>query len=107
MKLILAVIHNDDAPIVTSELNKAGYHSTKIASTGGFLSSGNTTFITGVEDTEIDKVIGIISENSKTRSQYVPTNVYPALNQEAGPTAKIQTGGATIFVLNIEKFIQV
>ena len=109
MKLILAVVHNDDAPIVTSELNKAGFHSTKIASTGGFLSSGNTTFITGVEDEKVNEVIELISENSKKRSQYVPTNVYPALSASStvGTTAKIQTGGATIFVLNVENFIQV
>lgn len=109
MKLILAVVHNDDAPIVTSELNRSGFHSTKIASTGGFLSSGNTTFITGVEDGQVEEVVKLISENSKRRSQYVPTNVYPALNPTAavGSTAKIQTGGATIFVLNVENFIRV
>ena len=108
MKLILAVVHNDDAPIVTSELNKAGFHSTKIASTGGFLSAGNTTFITGIEDEQLDSVIKVISDNSKRRSQYVPTNVYPALSatSAAGTTAKIQTGGATIFVLHVENFIQ-
>ena len=109
MKLILAVVHNDDAPIVTSELNSAGFHSTKIASTGGFLSSGNTTFIAGVEDDKVDEVVEIISHNSKRRSQYVPTNVYPALSPTSGSgtTAKIQTGGATLFVLDVEKFIQV
>lgn len=109
MKLILAIVHNDDAPIVTSELNFAGFHSTKIASTGGFLSSGNTTFITGVEDTDVDTVVNIISENSKKRSQYLPTNIYPRANPAAitGDTAVVKTGGATIFVLNIESFIQV
>lgn len=107
MKLILAVVHNDDAPIVTSELNKSGFHSTKIASTGGFLSSGNTTFITGVDDNAVDDVVKIISENSKKRSQYVPTDIYPNLGQTGGASAKIQTGGATIFVLNVESFIQV
>lgn len=109
MKLILAIVHNDDAPIVTSELNKAGFHSTKIASTGGFLSSGNTTFITGVDDEKVDDVVKLISDHSKRRSQYVPTNVYPALGGagSAAATAKVQTGGATIFVLNIESFKQV
>ncbi len=108
MKLILAIVHNDDAPIVTSELNKAGYHSTKIASTGGFLSSGNTTFITGVNDDQVDGVVKLISQHSKRHSQYVPTNVYPALGgADTAGTAKVQTGGATIFVLNVESFLQV
>ena len=109
MKLILAIGHNDDAPIVTSELNKAGFHSTKIASTGGFLSSGNTTFITGVNDDQVDNVVKLISEHSKRHSQYVPTTVYPTLDAGANSagTAKVQTGGATIFVLNVESFLQV
>ena len=109
MKLVLAVVHNDDAPIVTSELNKAGFYSTKIASTGGFLSSGNTTFITGVEDEKVDEVVTLITENGKKRSHYVPTNAYPALSHtaNAGSMAKIQTGGATIFVLDVEQFIHV
>lgn len=109
MKLILAIVHNDDAPIVTSELNKAGFHSTKIASTGGFLSSGNTTFITGVNDDQVDSVVKLISEHSKRHSQYVPTTVYPSLDAGANSagTAKVQTGGATIFVLNVESFLQV
>ena len=109
MKLILAVVHNDDAPIVTSELSKAEFQSTKIASTGGFLSSGNTTFITGVADDKVDEVVKIIAANSKKRSQYVPTNLYPALSHtgNARETAKVNTGGATIFVLDVEQFIQV
>jgi uncharacterized protein YaaQ len=101
----MAVIQNDDSQEVISELIKEGYHSTKIASTGGFLSSGNTTLIIGVEDEKMDDVIKIISEHSKVRSQYVPTNIYPSL--EVGGTIKVQTGGATIFVMNVEQFLQI
>ena len=109
MKLIFAIVHNDDAPIVTSELINAGFHSTKIASTGGFLSSGNTTFITGVDDDKVQSVVDLISAHSKRHSQYVPTTVYPSLGMgaDAAGTAKVQTGGATIFVLNVESFYQV
>ena len=108
MKLILAIVHNDDAPLVSSELNKADFHSTKIASTGGFLSSGNTTVITGVDDEKVDEAVRIISENSHRRTQYVPTNLYPAFGSiETAATTTVQTGGATIFVLNVEQFIRV
>ena len=111
MKLILAIVHNDDAPIVTSELNKSDFHSTKVASTGGFLSAGNTTVITGVEDEKVDEAIRIISANCHRRTQYVPTNLYPPLAGigAGGATAvnTVQTGGATIFVLNVENFLRV
>ena len=69
MKLVLAIINNDDSPIVTAQLTKAGFYMTKIASTGGFLTSGNTTFMSGVEDDKVDEIIGIISKFSKKRLQ--------------------------------------
>jgi uncharacterized protein YaaQ len=50
MKLILAIVNNDDAFTVSSKLSKANYPVTKISSTGGFLMSGNTTFLLGVGD---------------------------------------------------------
>lgn len=109
MKLILAIVHNDDAPVVTAELSKAGFLSTKIASTGGFLSAGNTTFITGVEDEKTDEVIRIISESGKRRSHYVAANAIPGLlgNAIDSTPIKVQTGGATIFVLGVENFLHV
>ena len=68
MKLVLAIINNDDTPIVTAQLTKAGFYMTKIASTGGFLTAGNTTFMSGVEDDKVDAIIEIISKFSKNLS---------------------------------------
>lgn len=111
VKLILAIINNDDSPIVTAQLTGAGFHTTKIASTGGFLMSGNTTFISGVEDDKVDEVISIISKYSKKRLQ--PSVVHGGFMHGAGPdisgsaVQEIPVGGGTIFVLGIERFQQV
>ncbi len=50
MKLILAIVSNDDSGAVSSALTREGYSVTKLATTGGFLMAGNTTFIAGVDD---------------------------------------------------------
>jgi len=109
MKLILAVVHNDDSVLVSSSLTKAGFHVTKMASTGGFLMSGNTTFIMGVEDAEVDKVIDIISKYSKKRMQAVVNDVALATGgmSSANIPMEVQVGGGTVFVLNIERFERV
>ena len=60
MKLIFAVINNDDSHAVSSSLTKAGYSATKLSSTGGFLMSGNTTFLICAENESVDAVIEII-----------------------------------------------
>lgn len=107
MKLVLAIINNDDSPIVTAQLTKAGFNMTKIASTGGFLMSGNTTFISGVEDDKVDEVISIISKFSKKRLQpsVAHTGSFPINNDISHSSVQeVLVGGGTIFVLNVERF---
>ena len=55
MKLILAIVSNDDASAVTSALTKNNFYMTRLATTGGFLRAGNTTLIVGTEDELVDK----------------------------------------------------
>lgn len=108
MKLILAIVHNDDNVLVSSSLTKAGFHVTKIASTGGFLMSGNTTFIMGVEDDQVDCAIDIISKYSKKRMQSVVNDIALATgNVSANIPIEVQVGGGTVFVMNIERFERV
>lgn len=50
MKLIFAVVHDDDTNKAVRHLNEKRYRVTKLSSTGGFLRKGNTTLMIGVED---------------------------------------------------------
>ena len=109
MKLIMAIVNNDDGPMITAQLNKKGVYTTKIASTGGFLSAGNMTFISGVEDEKVNEVIDIIKAYSRKRTQPVP-NLDAPIGQMSGGTmapAEVLVGGGTIFVLNVESFTRV
>lgn len=103
MKLIFAIVHDEDAHKVIEELNKKGLSVTKLCSTGGFLKSGNTTLLAGVEEVELDSAIEIIKKNSKSRKQYVqsPAGFIGGLN--ATIPVEITVGGATVFVTDIER----
>ena len=50
MKMIIAIVSGDDSSAVSAALTKERYSVTKLATTGGFLMSGNTAFLIGVED---------------------------------------------------------
>lgn len=106
MKLIYAIVNRDDKSIVSAELTKEGFFATKLASTGGFLKSGNTTFLICTEDDLVEKAIGIIAKFSKKRSQISPSSLtYGAMSiPYTGLPMEVTVGGATIFVTNIEKF---
>jgi uncharacterized protein YaaQ len=108
MKIILAIVHNDDNVLVSSSLMKAGFQVTKIATTGGFLMSGNTTFITGVEDDQVDTAIAIIEKYSKKRKQSIVSDIaLSAGSMSSNIPAEVLVGGGTIFVLNVERFERV
>ena len=107
MKLVLAIVSNDDSAEVSSALTKGGYQVTKLATTGGFLMSGNTTFISGVSDDKVDDVIAIISKQSSRRTQVVPSASAMDVGMYSSFPVEVTVGGSTIFVLNVDRFEKV
>lgn len=104
MKLILAIVNNDDSHAVSSALTKAGYQMTKLATTGGFLKAGNTTMIVGCDDDKVDTAIELIGSESKRRTEVVPSTASYDIGRFASFPVEVQVGGATIFVLDVEQF---
>ena len=108
MKLILAIVNHDDSQRVIRGMTQNGFSVTKLATTGGFLMSGNTTIIAGVDESRLDEAIGIIRDMSHSRTQLVPVMT----GMEIGgmfstiPT-EVTVGGATIFVLDVDRFEKV
>ena len=104
MKLILAIVSNDDSAVVSAALTREGFSVTKLATTGGFLMAGNTTFLVGVEDEKVDAVIDLIKKQSKRRTQMVPTTSSFDVGMYSTFPVEVTVGGATIFVLNVDRF---
>jgi len=108
MKMIIAVVQDKDSNRLSAALVDHNFQATKLASTGGFLRSGNTTFLIGTEDYRIDKALGIIKDNCQSRDQLV-SPVAPMgghADSYVPYPIEVQVGGATVFVLPIEGFHQ-
>lgn len=105
MKLVLAIVNNDDSAAVSATLTNEGFFITKLSTTGGFLQAGNTTLLIGAEDNEIDRIKQIIKEHSFTRDKNAPTNASFGKGFGLSDTnVKTLVKGATVFVLNVESF---
>jgi uncharacterized protein YaaQ len=86
-KLIIAIIKDDDNERVSAKLTAEDFRVTQIASTGGFLRSGRSTLLIGVEDERVPRALEILRENcTAVRSS--------------------QEKKATVFVLNVDEFTQ-
>lgn len=104
MKLIFAIVNNDDSHTLSSEMTKQGFTATKLASTGGFLMAGNTTFMLCVDDDRVDNAIDIIRVCSRKRQQYVPSVSVGRSESTGSFPIEVTVGGATVFVTDIERF---
>ena len=108
MKLIVAIVQDEDAGRLVSALMDKGFGVTKLATTGGFLRAGNTTLLVGVEDDRFQAAMDIIEKVCKSRKQIAPS---PA-SMVGMPGAytpypiEVVVGGATIFVLTVDQFVK-
>lgn len=108
MKLILAIVNNDDSALVSSALTKDNFTVTRLSTTGGFLMVGNTTLLIGSEDNRVERAKEIIAEHCHTRKQVNPTSQsFGTGLRNEGVAKEISVGGATVFVLCVESFDKV
>ena len=108
MKLVIAVVQDQDSNRLSNALTKNNFRATKLATTGGFLRSGNTTFMIGTEQSKVPKLLEVIRENCRAREQMVsPVSPMGGNTDSYIPyPVEVEVGGATVFVLPIEQFHQ-
>lgn len=102
----MAVVQDKDSNRLSDALVENDFRATKLASTGGFLKAGNTTFLIGTEDENVDTLLSIIRDNCKSREQLVaPISPMGGNADSYVPyPVEVQVGGATVFVLPVEQF---
>ena len=102
MKLILAIVNNEDSAVVSSALTKEHFTVTRLSTTGGFLMVGNTTLLIGTEDDKIQKIKELLAKYCSTRVQKTP-QLGKGLNN-GSIAEEVTVGGATYFVLDVDEF---
>ena len=59
MKMIIIIVKDNDADMLTQAFTTGSFRVTRVASTGGFMRSGVVTMLLGVEDTQVDAAIKV------------------------------------------------
>ena len=108
MKLIIAIVQDEDASRLVSKLMNEGYGVTKLATTGGFLRAGNTTLLLGVDDEKFDGAMAVIEKVCKSRKQIAtaPTSMTGVNGVYSPYPIEVMVGCATVFVLSVDQFIK-
>lgn len=76
MKLIIAILKDDDVENVVQSLTSESFRVTRVASTGGFFRKGSTTLLIGVDDDHVDAAIALLRANTTTGSDQKRATVF-------------------------------
>jgi uncharacterized protein YaaQ len=106
VKLVVAVVHNEDARVLIDALLAHQYRATWLHSSGGFLKQSNATILLGVDEEKIEEVVGLVRDNCHSRTQTVspiPPIMEPGEFFMPYPL-EVEVGGAVVFVLPVDRF---
>ena len=108
MKLIIAIVQDEDASRLVSNLMNEGFGVTKLATTGGFLRAGNTTLLVGVDDDKFEGAMAVIEKVCKSRKQIAtsPVAMGGAAGMYTSYPIEVTVGGATVFGLTVDQFVK-
>ncbi|MDO8054218.1 cyclic-di-AMP receptor ['Opuntia sp.' phytoplasma] len=108
MKLILAIVSSEDADEVQHNLSKNNFFSTRLSTQGGFLSKKNVTLIIGLPADKVEQAIEIIKFHSRQKTQIIPNDILNEFSFSAyySLPSEVSVGGATVFILDVEKFLK-
>lgn len=111
MKLILAVVQADDANRVVQALNEAGLRVTRIATQGAWLRRENTTLLMGVDDAQVNDVFRVLRSHAQRRTAYInvpaESSALDGMMNASGMPLEVEIGGATVFVLDVERMARI
>ena len=108
MKLIIAVIQNEDEDAFVQALEDKHIGATRIGSSGGFLRASNVTMMMAVQPEQVEVVLDLLKQHCKRRTRHL----YPLLpNLEARErflgSIPVEVGGARVFILPVEQIVKI
>jgi uncharacterized protein YaaQ len=106
MKLVIAIVQDQDSEAAVQALTERGHRVTRLATTGGFLRRGNTTLLVGAEDEQVEGVLDALRKKCRRRTVFT-TLVSETPMMLPSSVVEVEVGGATVFVLDMERFEQV
>lgn len=107
MKFVIAVVQDYDCDNLLRSVTTAGLGATRVASTGGFLRTGNTTVLMGVADSRVAECMSLIAQSCQSRMEVQVDAASPEYVEwfPAG-IHEVTVGGAVVFIVPVERWVR-
>lgn len=106
-QLVIATVAGTQAGTLTDRLTQDGFYVTQVDSSGGILHEATTSLLIGLDRARLPRLLKHVRECCPTRRQFIPAHVEAPLLEVQPVMIEAEAGGATVYVLDVERFEQV
>jgi uncharacterized protein YaaQ len=105
-RLVIATVGSSQVGGLIERLTRAGFQVTEVDSGGGLLQEATVTLFIGLDQEGLPALLDHLRQCCQTRRQLIPAHVeIPPLDVQPMMIEAL-VGGATIYVLDVERFEQ-
>lgn len=105
-QLAIATVSGAQANALTDRLTGDGFSVTHVDSSGGILHESAVSLLIGFNHARLSRLLEHVRECCRTRRRFIPAHVEAPLLEIQPVLIEAEVGGATIYVLNVERFEQ-
>lgn len=105
-QLVILTVSGRQADELMQELTRDNFYFTEVDSSGGMLDELSTSLLIGLNRLRLPALLRLVNQHCQPSTQYIPTQ----LNIQPGPLPlpmiAARVGGALVYTLPVEQFIQ-
>lgn len=105
-QLVLVTVAGSQAGALTDRLVRDEFYVTQVDSSGGILREAANSLLIGLDHARLPRLLEHIRECCPTRRQFIPAHVEAPLLEVQPMMIEAEVGGATVYVLDVERFEQ-
>lgn len=106
-QLLIATVSSSQAGALMDKLTQDGFYVTRVDSSGGILYEAAVSLFIGLNQSWLPRLLERLRECCPTRRRLIPAHIEAPLLEVQPVMIEAEVGGATIYVLDIERFEQV
>ena len=105
-RMAITIVDGSQSRDLIKALNRDHFPTTTLDAVGGFLHEAMVTLVVGMSENQLPNFFALIRELCPSRTRYVPMGVELSLSPGYPMMIEARVGGATVFVLPVERFVQ-
>ena len=105
-RMAITIVDGTQSKDLIKALNEQGFYVTILDAIGGFLHEALVTLMIGMPHHQLPQFFATIRQRCPSRIRYVPMGGELSLAPGYPMMIEARVGGATVFILPVERFIQ-